>query len=27
LGDAQSARAHLDSSIRILRNQRNGFEQ
>jgi ribulose-5-phosphate 4-epimerase/fuculose-1-phosphate aldolase len=27
LGDAQSARAHLDSSIRILRNQGNGFEQ
>ena len=27
LGDAESARAHLDSSIRILRNQGNGFEQ
>jgi ribulose-5-phosphate 4-epimerase/fuculose-1-phosphate aldolase len=27
LGDAQSARAHMDSSIRTLRNQGNGFEQ
>jgi ribulose-5-phosphate 4-epimerase/fuculose-1-phosphate aldolase len=27
LGDAQSARAHLDSSMRILRSQGIGFDQ